>query len=184
MTHVKTDGWSVFLSHKVRDEQNAVTAASAGRGYQLSAVEAQFINADLAATSPVTCSAIDLIYDSFAQPLPPGTRSAGMHVRQMLYRTEHYQIDVQIEAQPDGNRLVIMGQLLDTRRPGIVDVGVHVTLSDGRGNMVHTKTNQFGEFRGEVGNSGDLELSFLGRDGKSIVILLREVLDPMSRGKN
>jgi len=91
-----------------------------------------------------------------------------MHVRQMLYRTEHYQIDVQIEAQPDGNRLVIMGQLLDTRRPGTVDVGVHVTLSDGRGNMVHTKTNQFGEFRGEVGNSGDLELSFLPRPRREI----------------
>jgi len=37
-------------------------------------------------------------------------------------------------------------------------------------------TNQFGEFRGEVENSGDLDLSFLGHSGKPIVILLRRAL--------
>jgi hypothetical protein len=37
-------------------------------------------------------------------------------------------------------------------------------------------TNQFGEFRSEIENSGDLELSFLGLSGKPIVILLRPAL--------
>src|SRR5436309_5625316 len=37
-------------------------------------------------------------------------------------------------------------------------------------------TKQFGEFRGEVENSGDLDLSFLGHSGKPIVILLRRAL--------
>jgi len=43
---------------------------------------------------------------------------------------------------------------------------VQVTLSDGRENVVNPMTNQFGEFRGEVENSGDLDLSFLGPSGK------------------
>jgi hypothetical protein len=56
-------------------------------------------------------------------------------------------------------------------------------LSDGREFIVNTVTNQFGEFRSEVKNSGDLELSFLGRSGKPIVILLRSVLDQLSSGR-
>ena len=35
-----------------------------------------------------------------------------MSVRQMLYRAEPYQIDIQLEAQPERNRLVVTGQLL------------------------------------------------------------------------
>lgn len=175
----------MFLSNPVFDEQRAVIDTLGGRrNYPQSVVETPFSKAVLAATPQKTPNAIDLVYDSFAQPSPPGTRSAGMHIRQMLYRTENYQIDVQLEAETDGNRLVVMGQLLDPARPGIVDVGVQVTLSDGRGNMAHTTTNQFGEFRGEIGNYGDLELSFLGRDGKSIIILLREALHPMSKARN
>jgi hypothetical protein len=37
-------------------------------------------------------------------------------------------------------------------------------------------TNQFGEFRGEIENSGDLELSFFDPSGKPIVIMLRRAL--------
>ena len=40
----------------------------------------------------------------------------------------------------------------------------------------HTITNQFGEFRGELENTGDLELSFPGQGEKSIVISLRNAL--------
>ncbi len=98
----------------------------------------------------------------------------------MLYRTDPYQIDIQIEAQPERNRLVVTGQLLDVSHPEIVGRDVQVTLSDGRENVVNTETNQFGEFRGEVENSGDLELTFLGRTGKPIVILLRGALDQLS----
>jgi hypothetical protein len=37
-------------------------------------------------------------------------------------------------------------------------------------------TNEFGEFRGDIENSGDLELSFPSLNGKLIVILLRRAL--------
>lgn len=114
-----------------------------------------------------------LLFDSFSQPIPAGTRSAGMNIRQMLYRTDPYQIDIQLEAQPEGNRLLVTGQLLDVSHPEIVGRDVQVTLSDGGENDVNTMTNQFGEFRGEVEDSGYLDLSFLGPIGKPIFILLR-----------
>src|SRR5713226_7492556 len=52
---------------------------------------------------------IQLLFDSFSQPALAGARSAAMRIRQMLYRAEPYQIDIQIEAQPERNRLVVTG---------------------------------------------------------------------------
>jgi hypothetical protein len=72
---------------------------------------------------------------------------------------------------------------VDIGHPEMVGRDVTVMLSDGREFIVNTVTNQFGEFRSEVKNSGDLELSFLGRSGKPIVILLRSVLDQLSSGR-
>lgn len=123
-----------------------------------------------------TAGLIELLFDSFSQPALAGTRSAGMNIRHMLYRAESYQIDLQLEAQPERNRLVVTGQLMDVSQPEVVARDVQVTLSDRRESVVNTMTNQFGEFRGEVENSGDLDLSFLGRDGKPFVILLRGAL--------
>jgi hypothetical protein len=127
-----------------------------------------------------TGSSIQLLFDSFSQPRPAGTRSAATRIRQMLYRVEPYQIDLHIELKPEQNRLVVTGQLVDLTHPEMVGRDVQVMLSDGREYIVNTVTNQFGEFLGEVNNSGDLEISFLGRSPKPIVILLRGPLDPLS----
>lgn len=116
---------------------------------------------------------IQLLFDSFSQTGLRGTRSAGMSIRQMLYRTDPYQVDIQLEAQPERNRLVVIGQILNVSNPEISGRDVQVTLSDGGKDVVNTMTNEFGEFRGEVENSGDLDLSFVGPNRKPIVILLR-----------
>jgi hypothetical protein len=106
-----------------------------------------------------------------------------MKIRQMLYRADPYQIDIHIESQPQQNRFVVTGQLVDLSHPDLVGSNVKITLSDGRDSVVNTVTNQFGEFRGEVANSGDLEISLLARDGKPIVILLRGALEPFANQK-
>ncbi len=138
--------------------------------------EAAFWTAGLAAKPQETGGLIQLLFDSFSQPRTAGIRSTGMSIRQMLYRAESYQIDIQLEAQPERNRLAITGQLLDVSDPEVVGRDVQVTLSDGRESVVNTVTNKFGEFRAEIENSGDLQLSFLGRTGKPFVILLRGAL--------
>ncbi len=137
---------------------------------------AAFWRAGLAVEPQETGSLIQLLFDSFSQPRTLGIRSTGMSVRQMLYRAESYQIDIQLETQLERNRLVVTGQLLDVSHPEVVGRGVQVTLSDGRESVVNTMTNQFGEFHGELENSGDLELSFLGRSGQPFVILVRGAL--------
>ena len=126
---------------------------------------------------------VELLFDSSMQPLLAGACSGSLGSRQMLYRADPYQIDIQIEAKPEGDRLVVTGQLLDVSTPGIVGRDVKITLSNHRGNVVHTISNQFGEFSGEVENTGDLELSFPAHGDNPIVISLRNALGNLPGSK-
>ncbi len=211
MRHFAAVEWSDFVNHVGSDDrqeamqkhlgtgcnrcvetvalwQRVANAAAVEASYQPAAesvrvVKAAFATAGWAAKRQETGGLIQLLFDSFSQPALAGARSAAMGMRQMLYRAEPYQIDIQIEAQPECNRLVVTGQLLDVSHPEIVGRDVQVSLSNRRGNVIHTVTNQFGEFRGDVQNSGDLELSFPGRGGKPIVISLRDALDQLPGAK-
>jgi hypothetical protein len=125
---------------------------------------------------------IEVLFDSFLQPAVAGARSVVIGTRQMLYRADPYQIDIQIEPKPGSNRLVITGQLLDLSHTGDVGRGIQVTLSNQRGDTVLAATSQFGEFSGEIENSGDLELSIPGEGEKPIVISLRNALGNLPGG--
>jgi hypothetical protein len=119
---------------------------------------------------------VEVLFDSFLQPLVQGARSAGLGIRQMLFSAEPYQVDVQIEAVPGANKLMIMGQLLDMRNPDAPSRAVPVSISNLRGHVVQTVTNEFGEFREEIRTSSDLELKILGDDEKAVIISLRDAL--------
>lgn len=165
--------------------QKVADAAKVEAGYQPPSKRVRFVKtafalADLATKRQAARGVVQLLYDSFSHPVAAGIRSAPRHIRQLLYRAEPYQIDLQIELRPAGNRLVVTGQLLDVSRPEMVGSDVQVMLSDGREYIVNTVTNQFGEFRAEVENSGDLELSLLSPGGRPIVVLLRGALDRLS----
>ena len=194
MKHAKAEEWSdrqrTMQKHrgaietltrwqKVANAANRRCQVPAPRG-KSSRGEAAFATACLAPRPDETGGLIQLLFDSFSQPPCPGTRSAATRIRQMLYRAEPYQADLQIDLQQEPNRLIVTGQLLDVNRPEIFARDVQVTLSNCGASVATAVTNQFGEFRGEVENSGDLELSFIGRGGKPIVILLRGVVDPLS----
>jgi len=168
--------------------QKVAHAAAAEASYQPAAekvffVKAAFPAAGFSATRQETGGVIQLVHDSFSQPVLSGIRSASRPIRQLLYRADPYQIDLQIELEREGNRLVVTGQLLDVSRSEMVGRDVQVMLSDGREYIVNTVTNQFGEFRAEVESSGDLELSFLSHGRKPIVVLLRGALDQLSGAK-
>jgi len=121
-------------------------------------------------------SRVKVLFDSFLQPVFEGARSAGTTTRQMLYRADPFQIDVQLEAKPGSSRVVVTGQLLDLSNPGIIGRETRVLLSNMRGQVVHTVANEFGEFSGEIDNSGDLQMTFASPGGTPIVISLREAL--------
>lgn len=118
---------------------------------------------------------VELLFDSFRQPLVAGVRSAGNAPRRMLYAADDLKIDLQVEPQAEGQCIVITGQVLNLRQPGAVVRDMKVTLSNGRGRTIEAKTNEYGEFREEIEDSGNLQLSFPGSRGKPLVILLPDL---------
>jgi hypothetical protein len=156
-------------------------SAAAEANYQppeqtLRVVKAGFAASEYPGKQKKKAGLLDVLFDSFLQPVFEGARSAGSDTRQMLYRADPYQIDVQIEPQQRENRIVVTGQVLDNSHPEAVGREIMVTLSNLRGHVVNTLTNENGEFRGEVENSGDLQLTFARSGAKPVVISLRDAL--------
>ncbi|HXA82465.1 MAG TPA: hypothetical protein VNY56_05130 [Methylomirabilota bacterium] len=145
--------------------------------------KAAFSGMALAQQKKGSAAAVKLLFDSFLQPILEGVRSAGTGTRQMLYRADPYQIDVQLELKPSGNRIVVTGQLLNLSNPKIIAAGTRILVSNMQGDVLHVVANQFGEFSGEVKNSGDLQLTFATPSGEPIVISLREALGRMPEEK-
>jgi hypothetical protein len=119
---------------------------------------------------------IEVLFDSFFEPVFSGARAEYTGIRHVLYRAAPFQIDLQIEAKPGHDRLVVTGQVLDVRRPEIFGSGLHVTLFNWCGNLVHELTNEFGEFHFEIKNSSGLVLALRCDSEKPIVITLKDPL--------
>ncbi len=145
--------------------------------------KAAYASASIAGQEEGAKSLVEVLFDSFLQPEVAGVRSRATGGRQMLYRADSFQIDLQIEPKPGSNHVIVTGQMMDVSTPEIVSRGVQIKLSNFRENVIHTVTNEFGEFCCEMDNSGDLELSVLGRTGKPISISLRNALGDSPRGR-
>ncbi len=166
--------------------QRVQKSAAAERNYQPPADTLRIVKAAFAASGwtgqrKESRSRISVLFDSFLQPVVEGARSAATDSRQMLYRADPFQIDLQIEAKPGSNDLMVTGQLLDLSNPGIAGKDVRVTLSNLRGHVMHAVSNQHGEFACEIKNSGDLQITFAGSHGEPIVISLRDALGRLSQ---
>jgi hypothetical protein len=119
---------------------------------------------------------IEVLFDSFLQPAREGLRSVGTGTRRLLYRADPFRIDLQIEARVGGRSIIVTGQLLDLRHPESLGRDVPFMLSNLRGRVVQATTDQFGEFREEIENSGDLELVFHGANEKPMMVSVQDVL--------
>jgi hypothetical protein len=211
MKHFSTEEWVDFVNQMVTtDQQQAMqkhlgtgckrctdtvslwqkvsTTAAAEASYQPSLDSVRLAKAAFAASGSAqkkkeSQGLIEVLFDSFLQPAMAGARSVVIGTRQMLYRADPYQIDIQIEPKQGSNRLVITGQLLDLSHPGVIGRDIQVTLSNHRGHSVVASANQFGEFSGEIENSGDLELSIPGQADQPIVISLRNALGNLRGGE-
>ena len=120
-------------------------------------------------------SGIQVLFDSFLQPMLQGARSAAASSRQILYRAEPYQVDLQIEEKAS-SALIVSGQLLYLAQPEVMASDTRVVLSDLRGQSLQTATNEFGEFSAEINNSGKLQMTIANPDGEPITIFLRKTV--------
>ncbi|PYY16289.1 MAG: hypothetical protein DMG61_04695 [Acidobacteria bacterium] len=101
----------------------------------------------------------ELLFDSRAQALPPGARASVVSGRQLLYRIGSVYVDMQIDKNSDSERASLVGQILDSARPGHPAAGIPVALQGRGGNIARTMSNDNGEFRLEFDVRNDLKLS-------------------------
>lgn len=125
---------------------------------------------------------IELLFDSFRQPLVAGVRSVGSAPRRMLYAASDLEIDLQLESHSEGQTIVVTGQVLDLRKPGAVVRDMKVMLSNSRGRTIEAKTSEYGEFRAEIENGGDLQLTLPMSGGEPLVISLPVMLSAPDKG--
>lgn len=102
----------------------------------------------------------ELVFDSARQPLVAGVRATAAVARQLLYRAGSVCIDMCMHPKPGSDAIVLIGQLLDSKRQdhGIKDIPVHLICD---GDTISRKTtNQVGEFEFGIETPLELQLSF------------------------
>jgi hypothetical protein len=117
-------------------------------------------------------SGVKLLFDSILQPAMAGVRSSNSDTRQLLYGVGPYLIDLYISAKPGGKSVSVTGQLMNSKFPERILNSVPIAVGNGSGTVVLAVTNEFGEFRGDLEYSGDLELRLPSPEGQEIVIRL------------
>lgn len=100
----------------------------------------------------------ELVYDSFLDPLPVGTRSQTHVSRQVLYVMNDLQLHLQMDRAFRGQTIVMTGQLSDRKNAGRQLEGVPITLLTGKRVVSRTLSNQFGEFSMEFQPDPKLKL--------------------------
>src|SRR5690348_740123 len=166
----------------VRQWRRVRDAAKAQKSYQpppetLRIAQAAFVFSPLALGRNKACTLAERVFDSFFVPLREGARSSPARGgRQLLYRADPYQVDMQIDKGEQEGTLLITGQLLGLRQPGLAGRHNRVVISNLRGGVAQTVTNQHGEFRQEIPDSGELEVVFPGLAERPLIISLRDAL--------
>jgi hypothetical protein len=103
----------------------------------------------------------ELVFDSAKQGnAVAGIRGSVAIARQLLYQAGSVCIDMCMQPTPGSDVVVLIGQLLDSKRPdhGIKDIPVHLLCE---GNAISRKTtNDVGEFEFGIESPQELQLSF------------------------
>ena len=99
---------------------------------------------------------VELLFDSFRAPVLAGVRSSAGRSRQLLYGSATYRIDVRIEPQIDSEKVVLIGQILNSSDSKERLADVPVSLWKGRKMLAVSTTNDHGEFQIEC----ELDSSF------------------------
>jgi hypothetical protein len=118
-----------------------------------------------------------LLFDSFRGPQLAGVRSAGSASQQLLYGAGDYRIDVRIEPQMDSEKVILIGQVLNSTDPDERLSAVRVSLLTGRRMLAESVTSEFGEFQIECKLEESFRLVVLLADGTEVSIPL---VDPAS----
>ena len=113
-----------------------------------------------------------LVFDSSRHAAAATVRGSVPLSRQFLHKAEPFVIDVRVESEPAQNRVWLMGQVLNSKKPEMRIEGVDVVLLSGERLLAKTETNLSGEFEFELDHEKDLQLFINIRGQRAIGIVL------------
>jgi hypothetical protein len=107
-----------------------------------------------------------LVVDNFADGPLLGSRHVGPASRQMLYRTDEYDIDLSIDSIEPSQSVEIIGQSIPLSDDFESVADAEVELWQGRRAVVATKMNELGEFTFDQVPAGiyDLKIRMRGEE--------------------
>lgn len=117
-----------------------------------------------------------LVFDSFRQAMPAAVRACMPSSRQLVYEAEPYVIDLRLEPAPARKRVMLIGQILNSKNPDQAVNRADVVLLSGEDIVVSTSANASGEFDLEFGRTEDLRLFINIRGQRAIGIALTELV--------
>lgn len=123
----------------------------------------------------------ELLFDSLRSPLPAGVRSSGAGIRQLLFGSGGFRVDLRIEPQQDSNKISLVGQVLNSADPRKSLDSLQVALMRGRKTLAQSLTNQLGEFHLECNPEPRFELRIALTDSTRVSIPL---VSPIPEGSS
>ena len=89
----------------------------------------------------------NLVFDSFAQPLPMGVRSAALSAWQVVYEAEGLTVDLRFGHRAQSKTIHLVGQVFDKRAVRLWQSNATIQLSTEQGELIATTAvNAMGEF--------------------------------------
>ena len=151
------------------------------------AVKAYFVTQQTKAMQPK--GAFELLFDSLAQPAVAGARASVASARQLLYRIGTVYVDMRVDSEVNSERAALVGQMLDSARPGHPVSGVPIILMDGRRSVASAMSNDNGEFQIDFVIKSNLRLSVTVGDGAPVYLPITGIEERRrqamrSRGQN
>src|SRR5580698_1421846 len=119
------------------------------------------------APQPRAWTLANLVFDSFAQPLPAGVRSGALRVWQVIYEAEGLTVDLHFGRRAESKAMHIVGQVFDKQAVGALQDNASVELSTEHEQLVATApVTGLGEFHLEFEAKDHLwlEVKAVGRN--------------------
>jgi hypothetical protein len=113
-----------------------------------------------AAPRPQKWTLANLVFDSFAQPLPAGVRSGPLNVWQVIYEAEGLTVDLRFGRRSQSREVHVVGQVFDKQAVRALKNHATVELSTEKDQLVATTAvTELGEFHLEFEAKDRLWLS-------------------------
>ena len=112
------------------------------------------------AQEPRKWTLANLVFDSFAQPLPAGVRSGTLNVWQVIYEAEGLAVDLRFGRRSQSTEVHMVGQVFDKQAVRALQNNATVELSTAQDHVVATAAvSTLGEFHLEFEAKENLFLS-------------------------